>query len=218
MARNLEDYACILFDCDGVILNSNHIKTQAFHAVSLRFGEKIANQLVAYHLHHGGISRYKKFDYLIRNILLRQPREGELESLLEQFSTKVKQELLCCEQVPGLKEMKDASPCARWLVVSGGDQSELRHVFAERGISSLFDGIFGSPDTKSDIIAREQELGNIGYPVLFLGDSRLDYEVANKFSFDFIFVHGFTEFLEWRTYFRDLNVSMAKDLRDIVGK
>lgn len=55
------------------------------------------------------------------------------------------------------------------LIVSGGDQAELRDVFSQRGISEWFDGgIFGSPDSKDEILARELANGNIDQPALFV--------------------------------------------------
>ncbi|UQB43268.1 hypothetical protein JX580_05170 [Thiomicrospira microaerophila] len=41
------------------------------------------------------------------------------------------------------------TPRANWLIVSGGDQQELRGVFAARDLAKYFEGgIFGSPETK----------------------------------------------------------------------
>jgi phosphoglycolate phosphatase-like HAD superfamily hydrolase len=104
-----------------------------------------------------------------------------------------------CRVAEGLDELRAATHRARWLIVSGGDQGELRDIFSTRGLSSLFDGgIMGSPDTKDFILKREIELGNIVFPALFLGDSRYDYEVAISSGLDFIFVSGWTEFREWQ--------------------
>jgi phosphoglycolate phosphatase-like HAD superfamily hydrolase len=89
----------------------------------------------------------------------------------------------------------------RKVVVSGGDQEELREVFCERGIHNIFtNGIFGSPDSKETILARELANDNIQKPALFIGDSRYDYESASKFGIDFLFVSDWTEFEDWRHY------------------
>lgn len=63
---------------------------------------------------------------------------------------------------PGLEALRQQTSDAHWLVVSGGDHEELRDVFAWRGIAEWFNGgIFGSPDTKDEIVARELGSGNI---------------------------------------------------------
>ena len=67
--KNIASYKTILFDCDGVILNSNKIKTRAFKLASIPFGKEASNTLEDYHLRHGGISRYEKFDYFLTSIV-----------------------------------------------------------------------------------------------------------------------------------------------------
>lgn len=87
------------------------------------------------------------------------------------------------------------------MIVSGGDQAELREIFADRGLDRLFDGgIFGSPDTKETILARELESGNIRPQALFLGDSTYDHRAAVGAGLDFIFVSGWSEVPDWPGY------------------
>ena len=38
-----EKYSTIVFDCDGVILNSNKIKTDAFFNATIKYGQEKAN-------------------------------------------------------------------------------------------------------------------------------------------------------------------------------
>mgnify|MGYP002280379498 CR=1 FL=1 len=53
---DLSGYNTLVFDCDGVILNSNSIKTEAFYQTALPHGEDAAQVLRDYHLCNGGIS------------------------------------------------------------------------------------------------------------------------------------------------------------------
>ncbi|MCY1452939.1 hypothetical protein D9M71_699010 [compost metagenome] len=94
----------------------------------------------------------------------------------------------------GLYRLREEHINSRWLIVSGGDQEELRRVFSERNLSHLFDGgIFGSPDNKDMILARELERGNIVKPGIFFGDSQYDFESAKRAGLDFAFVSGWSE-------------------------
>ncbi|MDK9723647.1 MAG: haloacid dehalogenase-like hydrolase [Sterolibacteriaceae bacterium MAG5] len=198
--RPLAAYATLVFDCDGVILDSNRVKTAAFRQVALPHGEAAAEALVAYHIRHGGVSRYRKFEHFIGGILGRAPDAVLLQELLDRFAAEVRRGLLECEIAAGLAALRATTPASRWLVVSGGDQEELRWLFSHRGIAELFNGgIFGSPDTKSRILGREISAGNVAMPALFLGDSRLDYEAAAGAGLDFLFVSGWTEFDEWKS-------------------
>ena len=58
MNCSINSYKSIVFDCDGVILNSNSIKTQAFYDTTAFLGVDVANELKNYHLANGGVSRY----------------------------------------------------------------------------------------------------------------------------------------------------------------
>ena len=69
MKNDFKRYHSLIFDCDGVILNSNQIKSDAFYNVAKQFGDIAAKKLLKFHLENGGISRYKKFEYLMSNLI-----------------------------------------------------------------------------------------------------------------------------------------------------
>ena len=69
MNIDVNRYKTLIFDCDGVILDSNRLKTQAFFEASKRYGKRAATKLVEYHLENGGVSRFKKFEYFFSDIL-----------------------------------------------------------------------------------------------------------------------------------------------------
>lgn len=224
MNINLADYLTLVFDCDGVILNSNSIKTQAFYRSALPWGVEAANKLVAYHVANGGISRYKKFSYFLDSILpefhpsLIPGRDGPgLAELLLAYTEIVCSELITCAVADGLEALRSATPSARWLIVSGGDQLELRHVLTQRKLASYFDGgIFGSPDCKDSILARESYQQSIRNPSLFLGDSRYDHEVSVRFDMNFVFVYGWSDFLGWPDYVKKHHINSVFCIKDLV--
>lgn len=125
--------------------------------------------------------------------------------------------LLSCEIAPGLEALRKQTPNARWLIVSGGDQVELRDVFAQRNIARWFDGgIFGSPDTKDDILNRELASGNIQQPALFLGDSKYDYQAANTASLDFVFLSGWSEVESWQAWCEEHGLKSMSNLQKLM--
>jgi len=216
MRLPITDYITLVFDCDGVVLNSNQVKTDAFYQTSLLYGKQAAQAMVDYHVANGGVSRYEKFAHFLENIVPRQ--EGpDLDSLLASYASYVKDGLLSCEVAPGLQALRESTPEARWLIVSGGDQAELRDVFAHRGLTQLFDGgIFGSPDTKDEILQRELASSNVQYPALFLGDSKYDYQAATLVNIDFLFVSGWSEVDDWENWISRESVSTVYDIRSVV--
>ena len=122
--------------------------------------------------------------------------------------------LMQSEIAEGLKELRVNTPHAKWLIVSDGDQDELRKVFVDRGLSGLFDGgIFESPDTKEVILKKELGRNNIEGPALFFGDSKYDFEAATGAGMDFIFLTEWTDLTDWKEWTQVNRVnSLAKVL------
>lgn len=209
---DIDAYGSLVFDCDGVLLNSNAVKTRAFYDAALPYGEAAALSLVDFHVANGGISRYKKFQFFLED-LVPQRHGPTLEELLQAYACNVKQGLMTCEVTPGLKSLRERSSNSRWLVASGGDQNELREVFSHRGIDHYFDGgIFGSPDDKALILKREIASGNISMPALFLGDSRYDYLCSAAAGLDFVFISQWTEVVNWEVWCREQQIKTAESV------
>jgi phosphoglycolate phosphatase-like HAD superfamily hydrolase len=224
MIRTLSNYATLVFDCDGVVLNSNCIKTNAFRIAAMPWGADAADALVAHHVANGGISRHLKFARFLDTILpeifpLAVPGiDGPgLDELLHTYAQAVRGGLMACSVADGLESLRSRTSQAIWCIVSGGDQDELREVFAARGLDQLFDGgIFGSPDSKDVILARELSNGTIQAPALFLGDSRYDYEAAERAGLDFVFVSKWSEATGFESYLKSGTLNSIQSLHDLL--
>lgn len=211
MSNFIGKYATFIFDCDGVILNSNHIKTEAFRTSAAPWGKAAAEDLVTYHIANGGISRHRKFGFFLESILPNHVPSAvpgfdgpDLDELLFNYAQAVHGGLMTCCIAEGLQELRLQTSKSKWCVVSGGDQTELRKIFSARQLDHLFDGgIYGSPDDKDIILAREIARGSISPPALFLGDSCYDYMASCRASLDFLFVSGWTDLQNWEDFVLD---------------
>lgn len=212
----LSDYSTIAFDCDGVILNSNKVKTNAFYDAALPYGEKNAEALRNYHTQNGGVSRFKKFQWFVDSFVEQALRYDVYEQLLTRYADIVEEGLLNCEFNEDLYELKEKTPNTNWLIVSGGSQSELRVLFEKRDLANLFEsGIYGSPDSKEVIFERELARDNITLPALFIGDSKYDYFSSNKYGLDFIFLSQWTEVYDWRTFCLENDIKTVEALKTL---
>ena len=220
----LDNYKTIIFDCDGVVLNSNSIKTNAFYKLSKPFGDASAKTLIDYHKNNGGISRYKKFDYFVRNIISNQldkRNEEEVKKLIkklcDEYGEIVIESLSNAEVAIGLKDLRQKTKNSDWIIVSGGDQKELRLVFEKKNISKYFNkGIFGSPKSKYEIIEKCLYKKIIDRPAIFIGDSKLDYKVANYFGIDFVFLSDWSEFENLNSYAKLKGINVYKKLINLL--
>ena len=212
MKRSIKEYKTLVFDCDGVLLNSNKIKTDAFYKVTKHFGQEFAQALVDYHIANGGMSRYLKFDYFITHILQKPYNKLLRQELLKYFAKNVKKGLMTCEVADGIELLKAKTEKANWIIISGSDQSELRKIFKERNLEQFFKGgIFGSPDRKDEIIEREIKKKNIKKPSLFFGDSKYDYIVSKKAKLDFVFLSKWSDVKNYKSWCIKNEILLAKD-------
>jgi len=218
--KSLDAFRTIIFDCDGVILNSNEVKTAAFYKATLPYGKDAAAKMVNYHVSHGGISRYLKFSHFLKFIApgeLIEDYDKALFSLLNSYADNVAEGLLACDITKDLEYLKKITTDKNWLVVSGGDQKELNEVFYKRDLVKLFpQGIYGSPDVKSEILSREIENGNIVFPAVFLGDSKYDYQVAKQAGIDFIFLTEWSEVENWSIWVSENKIDHVKSISSLI--
>lgn len=211
-------YQNILFDCDGVLLDSNKVKTAAFFQVAKTYGDKAARKLIQHHLENGGVSRYLKFKYLLTEIVGIEATENKIEQLLDKFSEEVEKGLAACETVPNLKILRDVCNRSGWAVISGGEQKELRRKLQTLSLTNLFDmGIYGSPHTKEEIVEKYLQPKIANSPTLYIGDSRYDYEIAARYGFDFLFVKDWSEWASWRDYHSGYKFSVVDNLENWIN-
>ena len=128
---DLSDYDYVVFDCDGVILDSNRLKTEAFVSALDDEPDQYVDKMIAYHKANGGISRYKKLRYYFEEINPRKDAEKKIEQAISRFAEIVYRGLMECNYIPGvldfIEEVKKKE--LHIFVVSGSDEEELREVF-----------------------------------------------------------------------------------------
>lgn len=173
-------FRMIVFDCDGVLLESVDVKTRAFAALFAEHGPEVSREAVRYHLANGGVSRYAKFAYLYERCLERRITDEEMAELDRRFSELVLTGVLESPTVPGAVEFLAAYHTRVPLfVASGTPEHELRHILDQRGLSRYFHAVYGSPRSKRNILG--DLLAKQAVPpgqCLMVGDASTDLEAA----------------------------------------
>ena len=222
---DLKKYKTIVFDCDGVVLNSNKTKVDAYYGVAKRMGgtDQQAQAFVHHHVTKGSFPRNGKIEYYLREIVKQPVTAKIIQQYLAAFEDILDKSLMQCEIAPALLALKTTTPQAAWMLLSGGDQAELRRIFPRRklgetSLASLFEaGIFGGPDQKDDVLAREIANGNVQLPALFLGDSKYDYQAAIKAELDFVFLSDWTEVRDWKNYCTVNDITFVHNISQLLG-
>lgn len=178
----------IIFDFDGVLVDSVNIKTEAFADLYREYGDDIVNKAVEHHLINGGISRYKKIEYYHREFLGISLSEEELEKLAVRFSSIVKDKVIKAPYIDGAEEfLNENFKKYKMFVCSGTPETEIKEIITGRGMDEYFKIVYGSPETKANIINYILLQNSFNKnEVVFLGDSINDYDAAVSADVPFI--------------------------------
>lgn len=180
-------YKVIIFDFDGVIIESLNVKKNAFIKVYVDY-PRHSEEIGAYHLMNGGVSRYEKFVHINKNIIGIPVDDSIVSSLAEKFSEIVVDEVSKCPYVKGAKEFIESNHGKRALyIASGTPTEELQLIVKKLGLDRYFNGVYGSPESKSSIIDHILELEGVERnEILFVGDAISDYDNAMLSGVDFV--------------------------------
>jgi len=181
-------YRHIIFDFDGVLVESNEIRFNGFRKLFEGYPQGEIERLVSYAKANGGVSRNKKIEYFF-NEIRQEPITGELvNQWAAKFSELVEQDIVEAKPVEGsLKFLEDYFSHFDFAIVSGSDQTELRRICEKRKIDHFFKIILGSPTEKKDNIATL--LSNLNWrhdKSVYVGDSNNDLEAAKSNNLDFV--------------------------------
>jgi phosphoglycolate phosphatase-like HAD superfamily hydrolase len=181
-------YINIIFDFDGVLAESLHIKTQAFFQIYKQYGKDVAQQVVAHHNANGGMSRYEKFPYYHKKFLNIDLSEKEVNQLSGKFSKMVIDEVIKANEVQGASWFltKYQNHCKYWIV-SATPTNEIIEIATKRNVSNFFIKIYGSPDKKTGIVQNIINSNNlILNKTVFIGDAMSDFKAAEDNGIHFI--------------------------------
>lgn len=172
----------ILWDFDGVILDSMKIRDLGFVEIFRGFDDASVDRLLNYHRRNGGLSRYVKIRYFYEEILGESISQDEVARHADRFSEIMRDlladpALLIKETIDFIRHNHETYPMH---IVSGSDGNELRYLCGELGISEYFKSIQGSPTPKIQLVSKVLDHNRYqAKDCVLIGDSINDYEAAN---------------------------------------
>lgn len=175
------DCKVILWDFDGVIMDSMPIRSNGFALVLKSFPEEQVKELMDFHNVNGGLSRYYKFRYFFEAIRNEEITEEQVQELAASFSvimldSLINEALLIQDSVSFIK--------SNWQnyemhIVSGSDGNELRQICESLDLAKYFKSINGSPTHKNELVrALLEENDYDKSEVVLIGDSKNDFEAS----------------------------------------
>lgn len=179
----------IIFDFDGVILDSMKVRDLGFREIFKNYDKDKVERLIEYHRINGGLSRFHKIKYFYNNILEQNINKEKIDKYVDEFSKIMKGELTqqkyiiqdCIQFIH--KKNKDYD----MHIASGSEEKELQYICEQLGISNYFLSINGSPTNKNELVNNILIENNYDCrDVVIIGDSINDYEAAVKNNISFI--------------------------------
>lgn len=178
------DFDVILWDFDGVIIESNSVREYGFREVLKKFDPEQVEQLIIFHNANGGWSRYVKFRYFYEVILgctvsdeiIQQHAQSFANIMIEELSNT---NILIDETIRFIQEMYSIGK--EMHIVSGSDGKELRQLCLSLKLSKYFTSINGSPTPKIDLvrnILKSKKYSSNHY--CLIGDSINDYDASKS--------------------------------------
>ncbi len=216
--------ACVAFDFDGTLVDSNQVKVQAFYEIVKDYDaggftvtevlQRCSNE------DRYGITRELAREFIAKGLTPPQPGAEILGAQwAETYTAACETGIVDCPEVPG------ASVILAWLsseriplyLNSRTPTEALNRLVTLRHLTHFFSGIYGAPASKLENLCHIQELTRTNPDeILFVGDSEDDREVAAEFGCHFAGV-----ILGENSRFRQipsLHVTKLEELREIVEK
>lgn len=191
LAGTLREIDLLVFDCDGVLLDTLPAKIKAFRRWVPAEHDQHAEAFMHRVMRGFGQSRSRHIEAFYSGIVGIKPEAAFLESEIRRFTEIC--EPMCADAGwrTGSREFVDA--CAREgvlrYVLSGTPQEPLEEMLMANGGAGLFDRIVGSPPAKPESMVRIlEETGVSAERAVFVGDADADRLAAMHVGAHFAYI------------------------------
>ncbi|WP_075223261.1 HAD family hydrolase [Acuticoccus yangtzensis] len=169
----------VVFDFDGVIVDSNHVKGDAFVALYADHGDVVTAKVRAFHEAHGGMPRADKFRHFQRDLIDGPADDATIVELGRRFGDRVKEEVKRVPEIAGAREALAALSARMPLhMASATPQGELTEIVEARGLAGYFTSIHGVPTSKTEALRMRIAEGFAPDEILMVGDATADHAAA----------------------------------------
>lgn len=180
----------VVFDCDGVLLESMPAKIEAFRRWVPEAHAKHRESFMRVVMDGFGKSRRHHIRRFYEEILGQSPDDALIESEVARFTDICEPLCASADWRAGSREFVLACRSAGVprYVLSGTPQAPLEAMLASTGAAELFDVIIGSPPAKPESLARIlAETGTPAHRTVFVGDAEADRAAAAHVGAHFVY-------------------------------
>lgn len=193
-----DNYSILIFDCDGVLIDSNNLKLEAAEDILSDYPQEVVDRFIGHFRKSFGRSRYDLFREFIEDFLEEPFEQSLYDTLIDAYGKKCSELYLKSPVIEGVEAFLSENKGKTLYVASGGIESELKFVLSSRGLDHYFKEIYGSPPSKRENVAAIVKK-HPGARALMLGDAHTDFEAAQANDIDFLFCSKYTTDVEGMT-------------------
>ncbi len=179
----LNKYSTIFWDFDGVIINSDEVRTEGFKHIFDSYSKEYIDKLINYHTINGGLSRYEKIEYFSQKILDKRLNNQEKREFAQLYGNYCR-ERLCNKNLlikSSISFIKENHKNFNFHLVSASDEKELVYLCSKLDIKKYFKSISGSPINKIENIKKLLKTNNYNESnCCLIGDSINDKFAATE--------------------------------------
>jgi len=178
----------ILWDFDGVILDSMKVKCDGFIELFKNHDINDLKKIEQFHYENGGVSRFEKIKYFYNQILMIDITKDEIEKLANEFATIISKKLFDKNSLikDSVNFIKENHQKYNFHIVSGAEHKELNKLCTFFELENYFITIDGSP-TKKDILVKHviEKYNYNKNETILIGDALTDYNAAKSNNIGF---------------------------------
>ncbi len=178
----------VVFDFDGVLVESLDVKAEGFYALYSCHGEDVASAAASHHLKNPGTPRAEKISYIQREFLRRELSTQENLELCSRLGAIIEEKVANSAWVNGaFAYIQQPNESVSLHIASASPLDELVRIVKRRRALDYFQSVHGYPESKESALKRI--IGLSGYEparVIMIGDALTDYNAAKTMGTLFI--------------------------------
>ena len=190
--KGIQDSSLVFLDFDGVLVQSNQIKDNAFELLFREISGDRFDEVWRYHLASDAVPRQQKIRHIVEEILCLPGSIQIIQDLVNRFSHLTFEAVCSCDFIPGADEfLKEWGRHKALVLVSATPYEVLSEVLRVRGLTRFFEKVYGAPNKKHEVMTAECSAHSISpSEAWFIGDSYSDWQAAKKAEVRFLGMAG----------------------------
>lgn len=180
---------CVVFDFDGTLVDSNHIKRDAFLDIAGRYA---AGRETMMRIIDGPVAgtREKVFETFAAELGIgKDARAAAVADLVRDYTDRCLGEIGGAAEIEGARATLDRlkRDGLRLFISSATPDEPLKDVVEARGLTPLMEGVFGAPNSKVGHIRHIRKVTGLqAAEILYVGDSDADSRAATETGCRFV--------------------------------